>query len=129
MRKRLGRPYTSSGGWRPRVTGFALAGMLAASAGGCTATTAPSPRDTFINSCVSAASAMLVVVNARTAGKIPDDVWAQATATYAAVAETCKTVPPTDDAATLATDRITALIASLTAAGMTTSTTTVPSPL
>lgn len=68
------------------------------------------PRQQFVTSCSTVGEAMIQVINARRANQIDAAVFTRIDDLYDAAVTSCDTLPPTDDAASLALNRINAFL-------------------
>ena len=84
----------------PPITGLLFAAaLLPVLLGACTTV---SPRQQFVNGCATVGEAMAQVVALRRAGKVDDATYVAIDDAYDAAVETCSSLPPTDDAASVA---------------------------
>lgn len=75
-----------------------------------------SSRQQFVTACSTVGEAMIQVINARRAHQIDVGTFTRIDDLYDAAVASCDTLPSTDDAASLATDRINAFLTSATGA-------------
>jgi hypothetical protein len=73
-------------------------------------------RQKFVTACSTVGEAMVQVINARRAGQIDTATYIHIDDLYDAAVKSCDTLPPTDDAAALALDRVDAFLTAATGA-------------
>lgn len=88
----------------PPITGLLIAAVLLPLA--LAACTTVSPRQQFVAGCSTVGEAMVQVIQLRRAGKVDDQTYVAIDDAYDAAVETCATLPPTDDAARIATLKV-----------------------